>query len=123
MLLADSSQIDVTRTCRFSALRAPHVSSSSRRAHLPLRARTPGGRLSRVAIEGVVMSDRDALHWEPAPAPAEHARLIVLLEELRQRALRGDALPAELAEKAWEACTAALQSTRQRQQQQLEGIL
>jgi PAS domain S-box-containing protein len=69
------------------------------------------------------MSDRDALQWEPAPAPAEHARLLVVLEELRARALRGDVLPADLAEKAWEACTAALQNTRQRQQHQLEDIL
>jgi signal transduction histidine kinase len=69
------------------------------------------------------MSDRDALQWEPAPAPAEHARLLVVLDELRTRALRGDVLPADLAEKAWEACTAALQNTRQRQQQQLEDIL
>lgn len=69
------------------------------------------------------MSDRDALQWEPAPAPAEHARLLRVLDELRSRALRGDVLPADLAEKAWEACTAALQNTRQRQQQQLEDIL
>jgi PAS domain S-box-containing protein len=69
------------------------------------------------------MSDRDALQWEPAPAPAEHARLLRVLDELRTRALRGDVLPADLAEKAWEACTAALQNTRQRQQQQLEDIL
>jgi PAS domain S-box-containing protein len=69
------------------------------------------------------MSDRDALQWEPAPAPAEHARLLRVLDELRSRAVRGDVLPADLAEKAWEACTAALQNTRQRQQQQLEDIL
>jgi PAS domain S-box-containing protein len=69
------------------------------------------------------MSDRDALQWEPAPAPAEHARLLRVLDELRTRALRGDVLSADLAEKAWEACTAALQNTRQRQQQQLEDIL
>jgi PAS domain S-box-containing protein len=69
------------------------------------------------------MSDRDALQWEPAPAPAEHARLLRVLDELRARAVRGDVLSADLAEKAWEACTAALQNTRQRQQQQLEDIL
>ncbi len=69
------------------------------------------------------MSERDALQWEPTPAPAEHARLVVLLDELRTRIGRGDVLSADLAEKAWQACNAALISTRQRQQQQLEGIL
>jgi signal transduction histidine kinase/ActR/RegA family two-component response regulator len=69
------------------------------------------------------MSQRDALQWEPAPAPAEHARIAVLLDELRARAVGGGVVSTDLAERALEACSAALHSARRRQQQQLEDIL